>query len=452
MKVKKVFVCSECGYESAKWYGKCPACGEWNTMKEERVFPETTSRSLSLSQAKNTPTLINSVDIVDEKRILSGISEFDRVLGGGAVVGSLILISGEPGIGKSTLLMQACNGFLTGNRSILYISGEESLKQLKMRAERILSTINSFYLLTEVSLNEIIKASDDLRPDIIVIDSIQSIYRDDIDSSPGSITQVRECAISLLQYAKNNNTTIFLVGQVNKEGAIAGPKVLEHMVDCVLYIDKSNNETYRMLSAVKNRYGSTNEFGLFEMTDSGLIEVTNPSAALLSGRPQNASGSSVACIMEGTRPVLAEIQALVTKTSYANPRRLSVGIEYNRMTLMIGIIEKRTKVSISNYDVYINVIGGLQLEESAVDLPLAMAIISSYYDKPIPDDVVCFGEVGLTGEIRAIHQIENRINESIHQGYKRCIIPNQDTSKIKTTEGTMIYKVKTIKDAIDILF
>ena len=451
MKEKTLFLCSSCGYESPKWYGKCPSCGEWNTLKEEKqlIKPLPSSRLSSYAAPKSEPVLITEVRADLDIRMETGISEMDRVLGGGAVSGSLILVSGEPGIGKTTLLMQVCRNFAEKGTRVLYVSGEESLRQLKLRAERIGTENSRLYVMAETDIDEIIKASEKLSPDILIIDSIQTAFRTSIDSAPGSVTQVKECAFTLMQYAKGSGVTVFTVGHVNKDGAIAGPKVLEHMVDCVLYFEGERSISYRMLRAEKNRFGSTDEIGVFEMGDDGLREVANPSAALIEGRPKSAHGSCVACTMEGTRPILAEIQGLVAKSPFATPRRMSAGVDYNRAVLMLAILEKRAGLLIGACDTYINVIGGLKLDEPAMDLPIAVAVASSFLERPVVDACAVFGEIGLTGELRAVSAVLQRLNEIRRLGFTKCLMPNQDTSALKVPNGLTLIKVQNIRQALD---
>lgn len=455
MKEHKAFVCSECGYDAPKWYGQCPACKEWNTMSEIKIQPESTKKisTTVLSQGdimqRKKPIPLDDVQTGFEKRMSTGISEFDRVLGGGAVCGSLVLISGEPGIGKSTLLIQACAN-IAQNSKILYVSGEESLGQIKLRAKRLGAVSPELYVLAETDLNSILQSSDNLRPSLIVVDSIQTIYKSDVESTPGSISQIRECTFALMQYAKITGTTIFVVGHVNKDGGIAGPKILEHMVDCVLYFEGDMHISYRLLRAEKNRFGSTNEIGVFDMTSCGLHEVLNPSEALLSGRPEHSPGSCVACTMEGSRPILAEIQALVAKTSFGVPRRMSAGVDYNRMALLMAILEKRAGLMMANFDAYVNVIGGLRIDEPAIDLPAALAIASSFKDHPIAEKLTAFGELGLTGELRAVTAVEQRLNEIKRLGFARCIVPAGSTSDIKIPDGLEVIPVKTVMQAITV--
>jgi len=399
-------------------------------------------------KTSSDPVLLKDISLAEEKRLKTKISEFDRVLGGGAVKGSVVLIGGTPGIGKSTLLLQACANLSKTSR-VLYVSGEESLKQIKVRAERLLSDCESLFMLAETDIEEILSASEKISPDVLIIDSIQTMYRDGIEMSPGNITQIKECAMAFSRFAKSRGVTTFIVGHVNKDGAIAGPKVLEHMVDCVLYFEGEQHLQYRMLRAAKNRYGSTNEIGMFEMTDRGLQEIENPSASLLSGRPKASPGSCVACTIEGSRPVLAEIQALVSKTVFGVPRRMASGIDYNRSVILLAILEKRSHIFLSNFDTYLNVVGGLKLNEPSIDLPAALAIVSSFKEKPILPGIAAFGEMGLTGELRAVSAVYQRICEIRRLGFDKCIIPYQDMSAIKVPQGLEIIQVKNINEAID---
>ena len=392
-KVKTIYYCTECGNESPKWQGKCTACGAWNTLVEHVEKPTVPGRAKSAPVgASRTPQKISLITSDDEIRFSTGMGELDRVLGGGAVAGSLVLVGGAPGIGKSTLLLQICNSLCRGRR-VLYVSGEESERQLKMRAQRIGTQPDDLYILSETCLSDILESTTAIRPDILIVDSVQTLYRDENDSAPGSVSQVKDCTMALMQLSKAEGITVFVVGHINKDGAIAGPKVLEHMVDCVLYFEGDPNSSYRLLRAAKNRFGSTNEIGVFEMADTGLIEVPNPSQMLLDGRPEGASGTCVACVMEGTRPVLAEVQALVSKTSFNVPRRTADGFDFNRAALLLAVAEKRCNMRLSAFDAYINVIGGLRLDEPGADLPVVLAIASSYRDTVIPSDLVAIGEV-----------------------------------------------------------
>ncbi len=449
MKTKTVFFCSDCGYESPKWSGRCSSCGSWNTMVEAPAETKVKSGGVLASSRmpKNPPELLSSLGTDDEIRFPTGFEEFDRVLGGGAVRGSLVLVGGAPGIGKSTLLLQFC-GKLGASERILYVTGEESKRQLKLRAERLEVKTDSLYVFAETDLNEIIAAVGDIKPDVLIIDSVQTMYNPELTATPGSVTQVKDCTMAIMQLAKGSNITAFIVGHVNKEGAIAGPKVLEHMVDCVLYFEGDRSMAYRILRAEKNRFGSTNEIGVFEMGDSGLNEVKNPSEKLLSGRPLNSPGTCVTCVMEGTRPILAEIQALVAPSGFNVARRNSNGIDYNRATLLLAVLEKRGGIAVGSSDAYINVIGGLELNEPAADLATVLAIASSHRDKAVGNDLAAVGEVGLTGEIRSVDALNQRLAEIVRLGFKRCVIPAHVRAEIKAPKGLELISVKNIREAI----
>jgi len=448
-KAKTVFYCTECGNETAKWQGRCPACGAWNTIEEhiEKPMPVGRTKSAPVGVSRTAQRLCQ-VDSDDEIRFSTGMGELDRVLGGGAVAGSLVLVGGAPGIGKSTLLLQICNSLCVG-RKVLYVTGEESERQLKMRAQRIGVTPEELYILSETRLDDILQAVETLQPDILIADSIQTLYNENNESSPGSVSQVKDCTMALMQLSKAQAITVFVVGHINKDGAIAGPKVLEHMVDCVLYFEGDANSSYRLLRAAKNRFGSTNEIGVFEMGDTGLIEVPNPSQMLLDGRPEGACGTCVACVMEGTRPVLAEVQALVAKTTFNVPRRTADGFDFNRAVLLMAVAEKRAGMKLSAFDAYINVIGGLKLDEPGADLPVILAVASSYRDQPIADNLVAIGEVGLTGEIRAVSHMNQRLAEVSRLGFKSCIIPRNSSEKLEIPEGLTVYKVRNLREAIE---
>lgn len=456
-KARSVFICNQCGYETQKWMGRCPECQNWNCF-EEQIKAATTpiaSSKVSISHNNtNTASLIKIADIDtdNEIRFHTGIGELDRVLGGGIVKGSLILLGGDPGIGKSTLLLQICE-FLGHNLSILYVSGEESVRQLKLRANRLNVNSDNLFILASTDVEIIGNTILQNKPDIVMIDSIQTMCISGVSSSPGSITQVRESTNAFMRIAKSEDIPIFIVGHVNKDGAIAGPKVLEHIVDAVLYFEGERNLTYRILRAVKNRYGSTNEIGVFEMSDTGLCEVSNPSLMLLSGRPVNVSGSCVACVMEGSRPILAEVQALVTKTGFGTPRRAATGFDYNRMNLLLAVLEKRAGFLFSNLDTYINVVGGLRLDEPAADLSIAMALVSSLTDKPIEDDIIAFGEVGLGGEVRNVSNIADRIKEAQRLGFTRAIVPKNCVAQLAATKNLTIkiLPVNNIKQAFNVI-
>ena len=449
-KAKTVFYCTNCGNETPRWQGKCPACGAWNTIEEHIEKPSVGSvktKAAPVGQRKR-PQRLQEISSEGETRFSTGMGELDRVLGGGAVAGSLVLVSGAPGIGKSTLLLQICNS-LCADRSVLYVSGEESERQLKLRAERLGVAPESLFVLSETRLSDILEAAAETKPDILIVDSIQTLYNEENDSSPGSVSQVKDCTMSMMQLSKSNGITVFVVGHINKDGNIAGPKVLEHMVDCVLYFEGDPNSSYRLLRAAKNRFGSTNEIGVFEMQDSGLTEVPNPSQMLLEGRPEGASGTCVSCVMEGTRPVLAEVQALVAKTMLNVPRRVSDGFDFNRAVLMLAVMEKRAGMKMSMFDAYVNVIGGLRLDEPGADLPVVLALASSYRDQRIPDDLVAVGEVGMTGEIRAVSHMNQRLAEISRLGFKKCMIPRGGSEKLDIPEGLTVYRVKNIREAIE---
>lgn len=441
---KTVYVCASCGAETPNWAGKCPSCGEWNTLKEMSLDSKASRKATYSMNSYNEPKKLANLDLEEEIRFSTGISEFDRVLGNGAVCGSLILVGGAPGIGKSTLLLQMC-GDIDSGKTVLYVSGEESERQLKLRAQRLHIHNDSLYVLSETSLDGILKAIEQQNPDIVIIDSIQTMYDSGTDSTPGSVSQIKECTMKLMRVTKDSGVTVFIVGHVNKEGNIAGPKILEHMVDCVLYFEGERNTSFRIVRAAKNRFGSTNEIGVFEMHDNGLACVENPSAMLLEGRPQNAPGTCVACIMEGTRPILAEIQALVTPGNY-NPSRRSNGIDYNRVAMLLAVMEKRGGIPVVSCDAYINVIGGLELDETAADLATVLAVASSFLDRPLGSDIAAIGEVGLSGEIRSVSMLSQRLSEISRLGFTKCLIPYQKSNMIEMN-GLELIPVKTISDA-----
>ena len=448
MKSKTIFFCTECGNESPKWAGQCAICGSWNTLVEQlSTTVKKTSGSASSAPVK-APRELSKLDISGETRILTGLKELDRVLGGGAVAGSLVLVGGSPGIGKSTLLMQVC-GLIDKSMKILYVSGEESESQIKMRADRLGVKGDGIFVLAQTQLSEVLQKTEDIKPDILIIDSIQTLYNSDLTGSPGSVGQVKDCATALLRLSKDMSVTVFLVGHVTKEGAIAGPKVLEHMVDCVLYFEGERSLNYRILRAVKNRFGSTNEISVFEMHGTGLSEVMNPSEMLLSGRPLKTPGTCVTCVIEGTRPLLAEIQALVTPTGAAMPRRNSNGIEYNRAMMLIAVLQQRGGLRIGGSDAYINVIGGFDIDDPGADLGVIISLASSYKDKYVRNDVAVFGEVGLTGELRQISGIEHRLNEIARMGFKACILPHSAKGRIQAPQEIELIHVKTITQAIE---
>jgi len=449
-KAKTVFYCTNCGNETPRWQGKCPACGAWNTIEEHIEKPAISgskAKSAPIGQSRH-PQRLQEIPIDGEIRFSTGMGELDRVLGGGAVAGSLVLVSGAPGIGKSTLLLQICSSLCAG-RKVLYVSGEESERQIKLRAERLGVSPETLFILSETRLSDILEAVAETKPDILIADSIQTLYNEENESSPGSVSQVKDCTMSMMQLSKSNGITVFVVGHINKDGNIAGPKVLEHMVDCVLYFEGDPNSSYRLLRAAKNRFGSTNEIGVFEMRDAGLVEVPNPSQMLLAGRPENASGTCVSCVMEGTRPVLAEVQALVAKTTLNVPRRASDGFDFNRAVLMLAVMEKRAGMKMSMFDAYINVIGGLRLDEPGADLPIVLALASSYRDQCIPDDLVAIGEVGMTGEIRSVSHMNQRLAEISRLGFKKCMIPRSGSEKLDIPEGMAVYRVRNIREAIE---
>ena len=443
-KQKTVYICSECGSETLNWAGKCPSCGAWNTLTELRL-DKAGGRARDSGRTPKAKKL-EDLDSTEEIRFSTGISEFDRVLGGGAVCGSLVLVGGAPGIGKSTLLLQMCAA--SGReRRILYVSGEESERQLKLRADRLGVYGGELYVLAETDLDSILAAAESLKPDIVIIDSIQTVSNGDLSSAPGSITQVRECTMRIMRLCKDKNLTVFVVGHINKEGSIAGPKVLEHMVDCVLYFEGERSTSFRILRAAKNRFGSTNEIGVFEMVDNGLRCVENPSEMLLSGRPVNSPGTCVACVIEGTRPILAEVQALVTPAAY-NAARRSNGVDYNRAAMLLAVLEKRGGLSVAGCDSYINVIGGLTLEEPAADLATSLAIASSYLDRPLGADLAAIGEIGLSGEIRSVSALNQRLSEISRLGFKRCVIPAHWRDEIRPIAGLQLLPAQNISEAI----
>ncbi|MCM1307876.1 MAG: DNA repair protein RadA [Butyrivibrio sp.] len=438
------FFCKECGYESAKWMGQCPACHEWNTFVEEPAG-KPVKGGASLLHKSSEPVKLSEVDTAETNRYSSGFGELDRVLGGGVVAGSMVLVGGDPGIGKSTILLQVCAN-IAADRRVLYVSGEESLRQIKMRADRIGKMPDDFLLLCETNLAEIDAVIRKNMPDTVVIDSIQTMYCEASDSAPGSVSQVRESTSLLMQIAKGLGITVFIVGHVTKEGVVAGPRVLEHMVDTVLYFEGERNESYRIIRAVKNRFGATNEIGVFEMCQDGLKEVLNPSEYMLSGRPQGEAGSVVACLMEGTRPVLVEIQALVCRTNFGMPRRTAVGADYNRMNLLMAVLEKKIGMQLSSCDAYLNIAGGLKVNEPALDLGMLLAVISSFRNIPIPEKTIVFGEVGLTGEVRAVSQAKQRIAEAEKLGFEECILPHACLKAVGKESGIKLTGIKSVAE------
>lgn len=447
MKQKSIFYCTECGNETAKWAGKCPACGAWNTIVEQPAEKKSRSGKVSLAGIPvRRACPVTDIHADEEIRFLTGMGELDRVLGGGAVKGSLVLVGGAPGIGKSTLMLQICNR-LCENSKVLYVSGEESEHQLKMRAQRLRVVSDQLYVISESSLSDVLESVEQEKPDILIVDSIQTLYNEELESPAGSIGQVKDCTMTLMHLAKGRNITVFVIGHVNKEGSIAGPKVLEHMVDCVLYFEGDEHSSYRILRAEKNRFGATNEIGVFEMRDEGLAEIPNPSEMLLSGRPEDAPGTCVTCIMEGVRPVLAEIQALVVPSSYGTPRRSCNGFDYNRAAMLQAVLEKRGGLKVSACDSYLNIIGGLRLDEPSADLAAIVALASSYLDQPVPGDLVSIGEVGLTGELRSVNQLAQRLTEVRRLGFKRCLIPAHRADQLDIP-GLELVPVRNIGEAL----
>ena len=446
---KSIFFCQNCGHEESKWLGQCPMCKEWNTFVEEKV---TTAGQSSMKERREAQVVsLSSVSTKEDERVCTNIKELDRVLGGGIVQGSLVLVGGDPGIGKSTLLLQVCQRLAEMNKKVLYISGEESLKQIKLRANRMGEFRDTLYLLCETNLDIIRNVIEKQKPEMVVIDSIQTMYNEEIGSAPGSVSQVRESTNIFMQLAKGLNITIFIVGHVTKEGTVAGPRVLEHMVDTVLYFEGDRHASYRILRGVKNRFGSTNEIGVFEMQKSGLVEVENPSEFMLSGKPENASGSVVACAMEGTRPMLMEIQALVCRSNFGMPRRTAAGLDYNRVNLLMAVLEKRLGLPLSNYDAYVNIAGGIRMSEPAADLGIVMAIASSYKNKAVSEDTIVFGEVGLSGEVRAVTMPEQRVAEAKKLGFKTCIIPEVSLKTVGKVDEMEIIGVKSVNQAMNLL-
>ncbi|MCI5700267.1 MAG: DNA repair protein RadA [Lachnospiraceae bacterium] len=448
-KKKTVFFCQNCGYESGKWLGQCPGCKEWNTFAEETVVAKTVKTQHAGTKAE--PVRLSQVSTHEEERIRTGILELDRVLGGGIVPASMVLVGGDPGIGKSTLLLQVCQKLAGQNRNVLYISGEESLKQIKMRATRIGEFSDTLSLLCETNLESIREVIEKECPEVVIIDSIQTMYNEEVSSAPGSVSQVRESTGVLLQIAKGMGVSIFIVGHVTKDGNVAGPRVLEHMVDTVLYFEGDRHASYRILRGVKNRFGSTNEIGVFEMQQKGLVEVENPSEYMLTGRPEGASGAIVACSMEGTRPILVEIQALICQSNFGLPRRTANGTDYNRVNLLMAVLEKRAGVNLSSCDAYVNIAGGIKMNEPAIDLGIVLAIVSSHRDIAISDKIVAFGEVGLSGEVRAVTMAEQRVQECRKLGFEKVIVPAACKSVLKDIKGIDVYPVENLREAIRVL-
>lgn len=448
-KVKSLYICQECGNEAQRWMGRCPECGQWNSFVEEiRAKGKAAS---PISSLMYQPTLLEDIEITQEARISTGMPELDRVLGGGIVQGSLVLVGGDPGIGKSTLLLQICQQIGEQKHKILYVSGEESMHQIKMRADRLQVNTSELLLFTETNVDIIERMIQDIKPDIVIIDSIQTVFKQEISSAPGSVSQVREATGHLMRIAKGLNISILIVGHVTKEGSLAGPRVLEHMVDAVLYFEGERHIAFRVLRAVKNRFGSTNEIGVFEMRGNGLQEVANPSELMLSGRPIGEAGSIVTCSMEGTRPMLIEIQALVSPTNFGMPRRTATGIDYNRVVLLMAVLEKKLGMQLANYDSYVNLAGGLKIAEPALDLGIIAAIASSYRNKAIDPYMVAFGEVGLTGEVRAVHMAEKRIAEAEKMGFKYCILPKANEKILQASTKMKLYGVETVNDVFKVL-
>jgi len=454
-KEKTIFYCTECGNETPKWMGQCPACKSWNSLVEQPSEAKRKSGGEKRASAihgisMHRPKAMEDVETTDQLRFATGLKELDRVLGGGAVKGSLVLVGGAPGIGKSTLMLQICE-YLCAFSTVLYVSGEESERQIKLRAERLKVRGQGLFLYAETKLEDVLEAVSEQKPDVLIVDSIQTLYHSEMTAAPGSVAQVKECTMALMQLAKGQGITVFVIGHVNKEGSIAGPKVLEHMVDCVLYFEGEQHNTYRILRAAKNRFGATNEIGVFEMGEIGLEEVPNPSEMLLSGRPQDTPGTCVTCIMEGVRPVLAEVQALVAPTAFGNPRRTSNGFDYNRSMMLLAVLEKRGGLLVGSCDAYINVIGGLSVDEPAADLAMVIALASSFRDKPVPGTLAAMGEVGLTGELRAVNGLNQRLSEVQRLGFTQCLIPARNSGKLNEPEGLRLIRVKNIREALAVL-
>lgn len=451
-KKSTVFFCQNCGFESAKWMGQCPGCREWNTFVEEQVSTAVLKKNGTQgSTARQKPAVLSEITMEKEDRISTGMQELDRVLGGGVVAGSLTLVGGDPGIGKSTLLLQVCRNFSDAGAKVLYISGEESLKQIKMRAERIGSFNDNLLLLCETNLSLIEDTIRSQKPQIVIIDSIQTMYSEDVSAAPGSVSQVRESTALFLQLAKGLGVSIFIVGHVTKEGTVAGPRVLEHMVDTVLYFEGDRYASYRILRSVKNRFGSTNEIGVFEMREEGLTEVRNPSEYMLSGRPKDACGCVVACTVEGTRPLMVEMQALVCHSNFGIPRRQATGVDFNRVNLLMAVLEKRLGLQMNGCDAYVNLAGGIRIQEPAVDLGMVMAIISSFKNRPVDESTVVFGEVGLSGEVRAVSLAEQRLQEAVKLGFTTCVMPRANADMLKNTKSIKVIGVSNVQEAIELI-
>ncbi len=451
--IKTVFTCQSCGYQTPKWLGKCPDCGQWQTLVEEKQSKGPSQiKGLQQTFSPQKPVPIDSVELIKEYRLYTEIKEFDRVLGGGLVIGSLVLIGGDPGIGKSTLMLQALSGLSSKGHKVLYVSGEESISQLKIRSERLGAITPNLLVVSEIDLEAIMVMVDNVKPDVLVIDSIQTMYNGDLTSAPGSVSQVRESTMQLMIMAKKTGIPTFLVGHVTKDGAIAGPRIMEHMVDTVLYFEGDRNHIFRILRAVKNRFGSTNEIGVFEMKEKGLQEVSNPSAVFLSERPENAPGSIVTASMEGTRPILVELQGLASSTSFGTPRRTILGLDHNRVALIVAVMEKKLGLNLMGQDIFMNVAGGVKVDEPAVDMGIISAVASSFLDKSIDDKTVVLGEVGLTGEVRAISHVDIRVAEIKKMGFSRCLLPKSNLKQLTRTKGIEILGVATIQEAMEILF
>ncbi len=451
-KKSTVFFCQNCGFESAKWMGQCPGCREWNTFVEEQVSTAALKKNGTQgSTVRQKPAVLSEITMEKEDRISTGMQELDRVLGGGVVAGSLTLVGGDPGIGKSTLLLQVCRNFSDAGAKVLYISGEESLKQIKMRAERIGSFNDNLLLLCETNLSLIEDTIRSQKPQIVIIDSIQTMYSEDVSAAPGSVSQVRESTALFLQLAKGLGVSIFIVGHVTKEGTVAGPRVLEHMVDTVLYFEGDRYASYRILRSVKNRFGSTNEIGVFEMREEGLAEVRNPSEYMLSGRPKDACGCVVACTVEGTRPLMVEMQALVCHSNFGIPRRQATGVDFNRVNLLMAVLEKRLGLQMSGCDAYVNLAGGIRIQEPAVDLGMVMAIVSSFKNRPVDESTVVFGEVGLSGEVRAVSLAEQRLQEAVKLGFTTCVMPRANADMLKNTKNIKVIGVSNVQEAIELI-
>ena len=448
-KEKSVFYCKECGYESAKWMGQCPGCRQWNTMSEERITVSSKGNVTKADRKEAVLSKMSEISTAKEERVATGMKELDRVLGGGIVPGSLTLVGGDPGIGKSTILLQTCRFLGNAGHSVLYISGEESLKQIKLRAERIGTFTDDVQLLCETNLDIIEEVIKKVKPEIVIIDSIQTMYSEDVGSAPGSVSQVREATSVLMQIAKGLEISVFIVGHVTKEGTVAGPRVLEHMVDTVLYFEGDRHASYRILRGVKNRFGSTNEIGVFEMREQGLIEVENPSEFMLSGRPEGENGCIVTCSVEGTRPILIEIQALVCRTNFGIPRRQAIGTDLNRLNLLMAVLEKRLGMSLGDCDAYVNIAGGMRITEPATDLGIVLALVSSFRNRAIGEDVMAFGEVGLSGEVRAVSQMQTRVSEAKKLGFKTCIVPASCRDSLQEIKGVKMIYVSSVTDAIE---